>query len=68
MNQIKYFFKEFLPEVRAEWKKVTTPSRREVVQTTVVVVVTSVIFALYLAAADRLIIWAYESLFEVLGL
>lgn len=68
MNQIKYFFQEFLPEVKGEWNKVTTPSQREVVTTTTVVVVTSFIFAFYLFAADYVIQLAYEGLFSVLGL
>lgn len=68
MNKIKYFFQEFLPEVKAEWKKVTKPSRREVTQTTIVVVVTSVIFAAYLWLADRVIQTAYELMFSAFGL
>lgn len=67
-DKIKYFFKVFLPEVKGEWKKVTTPSRREVLSTTGVVVVTSFIFAMYLWLADLLISWAYEGMFKVLGL
>ena len=58
---------EFLAEVRAELKKVSFPSREEVVATTIVVLVTSVVFAIYLWAADLLIIRGYEGLFRVLG-
>ncbi|MEM9597226.1 MAG: preprotein translocase subunit SecE [Acidobacteriota bacterium] len=65
---MKYFFNVFLPEVKAEWKKVTTPNRREVTQTTIVVVVTSFIFAAFLWGADKSIQWAYKSTFELLGL
>jgi preprotein translocase subunit SecE len=68
IEKLKYFFKVFLPEVRGEWKKVTRPNRREVVQTTGVVVVTSFIFAVYLWFADLVIRWAYEGMFKVLGL
>lgn len=68
MEKIKYFFKVFLPEVKAEWKKVTRPSQREVMTTTIVVVVTSVIFALYLWLADLAIQQLYQGLFSVLGL
>ena len=68
MNKLKHFFTAFLPEVRAEWKKVTRPNRREVTQTTIIVVATSVIFAVYLWVADRVIQWAYEGIFKVLGL
>ena len=68
LDKLKYFFKEFLPEVKGEWKKVTTPGRREVIQTTGVVVVTSFIFAVYLWVADLIIRWAYEGMFKILGL
>ena len=68
LDKIKYFFKVFLPEVKGEWKKVTTPGRREVVQTTGVVVITSFIFAVYLWLADLVIRWAYEGMFKILGL
>lgn len=63
LNKIKYFFQEFIPEVKAEWKKVTKPGRSEVVSTTIVVVVTSVIFAIYLWAADWIIQTVYSFAF-----
>ena len=47
--------KEFFSEVRSEWRKVSFPTREEVVGTTVVVVITSSIFAVFLWAADFLI-------------
>ena len=68
MNKLRYFFKEFLPEVRGEWKKVTRPSRREVTQTTIVVVVTSFIFAIYLWGADKVIQLVYQGALRILGL
>ena len=68
MNKLKYFFTQFLPEVRGEWTKVTRPSRREVTQTTFVVVVTSVIFAVFLWASDKVILFLYEEGFRLLGL
>ena len=68
MNKLKYFFTEFLPEVKAEWKKVTKPNRQEVTQTTVVVLVTSVIFAFFLWFSDIVIRWAYTNAFDLLGL
>ena len=68
MEKIRYFFKVFLPETKAEWKKVTRPSQREVMTTTIVVVVTSFIFALYLWLADLAIQELYQGLFSVLGL
>jgi preprotein translocase subunit SecE len=57
----------FLSEVRAEMKKVTFPSRDEVVGTTVVVLITSVVFALYLYVADVVISGAWTFLLKVLG-
>ena len=41
-------------------KKVSFPSRDEVVGTTIVVIVTSVIFAIYLWVADLLIVRATQ--------
>jgi preprotein translocase SecE subunit len=68
MNKLKYFFNQFLPEVRGEWKKVTRPNRREVTQTTIVVVVTSFIFAVYLWGADWVIQFVYQGVLRILGL
>ena len=68
MEKIRYFFKEFIPEVKSEWKKVTKPSRKEVTQTTIVVVVTSFIFAFYLWGVDWVIQNVYQWAFQALGL
>ena len=57
----------FLSETRSEVKKVTFPSRDEVLSTTVVVVITSVIFAFYLWMADIVIIKIYEGMIRVLS-
>jgi preprotein translocase subunit SecE len=59
--------KEFLSEVRAEMRKVTFPTREEVVGTTIVVLITSFVFATFLFIADRLIIWAYSGIVKVFG-
>jgi preprotein translocase subunit SecE len=59
--------KEFVSEVRTEMRKVSFPTRDEVVGTTVVVLVTSVIFGIYLFASDRLIQWAYQGIVKVFG-
>ncbi len=64
--KVKNFFAsipEFFSEVKAEMKKVSFPSRDEVIGTTVVVLITSVIFALYLWLADLVIV----QLFKVVG-
>src|SRR5271155_2846153 len=47
----------FLTDVRAEMRKVVTPSRKEVQATTTVVLVTVFIFALYF--------WVVDSIFTV---
>lgn len=65
MNRLRYFFQEFIPEVIAEMKKVTYPSRQEVVGTTLVVIVTSFIFAAFLFVADQIIVRLYEGLFAL---
>jgi preprotein translocase subunit SecE len=43
---------EFFTEVRAELKRVTWPSRKEVYATTIVVIVTATFFGLYLFGVD----------------
>jgi preprotein translocase subunit SecE len=57
----------FFSEVRGELKKVTFPSRDEVVGTTIVVVVASFVFAVFLFLADVVILKAYQGIFRVLG-
>ena len=57
----------FFSEVVAEMKKVTFPSRDEVVGTTVVVIITSFVFALFLYVADFAIVKAYEQILKVFG-
>ena len=56
----------FLGEVRTEMKKVTVPSREEVVGTTGVVLITSVIFAIFLWVADIVILRLYNGLNNLL--
>ena len=59
--------RSFLTETRSEMKKVTYPSRDEVVGTTIVVLVASVIFAIYLWVADLIILQAFEWIYKVIG-
>ena len=54
--------KEFLTETRSEMRKVSYPTRDEVVGTTIVVIVTSAIFAVFLFLSDQLIVLGYQSL------
>jgi preprotein translocase subunit SecE len=65
MNRLKSFFTQFLPEVVAEMRKVTFPSRQEVIGTTGVVLITSAIFSLYLWGVDFVILRGYRWLFEL---
>ena len=44
--------REFVQEVLAEFRKVTWPSRQELVNSTVVVIVVTVVLSLFLGAVD----------------
>jgi preprotein translocase subunit SecE len=44
--------REFVQEVLAEFRKVTWPSRQELINSTVVVIVVTVVLALFLGAVD----------------
>jgi preprotein translocase subunit SecE len=47
--------KQFYADVRSEMKKVSWPSRQEVIGTTIVVIVAVFFFGLYLGAVDQLL-------------
>ncbi len=57
----------FWSEVKSEVKKVTFPSRDEVMATTLVVLIASVIFSFYLWVSDIVILKVYKAIFKVLG-
>jgi preprotein translocase subunit SecE len=57
---------EFLKDVRAEMRKVISPSRAEVQSTTIVVLVTVFIFAAYFWLVDSIIGKAIETLLHKL--
>lgn len=62
--KIRDFFKsipQFLSEVKSEMKKVSFPTRDEVVGTTIVVVATSVVFAVFLWLADLVIVQLFKA-------
>jgi len=59
--------RSFLVEVRAEMKKVSFPSRSEVISTSIVVVVTSAIYGLFLWIADIVIVRLYEGILQAFG-
>jgi preprotein translocase subunit SecE len=70
MNKLKQWWEAtvlFFAETRAEMRKVTFPSRDEVVATTVVVIITSFLFAFFLWLADMAIIKTYEATLKVFG-
>jgi preprotein translocase subunit SecE len=58
--------KDFLAETRTEMRKVSFPTRDEVVGTTIVVVITSVIFAVFLFFSDQLIVLGYQGLVNLM--
>jgi len=47
--------REFLKDVRAEMRKVVTPTRTEVQSTTTIVIITVFIFAAYFALVDYVV-------------
>jgi preprotein translocase subunit SecE len=57
--------KDFLAETRLEMRKVSFPSKDEVVATTVVVLVTSFVFAVFLWFTDILIQRGYVGIVKV---
>ena len=54
---------KFLKEVRAELKKVTWPSRRELIGSTIVTVVVTVIISVFIGVVDRLLSLATRTIF-----
>jgi preprotein translocase subunit SecE len=64
-EKVKGFFVgigEFFADVKSEMKKVSYPSRDEVIGTTTVVVLTSIIFAIYLWLADLVIVQLFKAM------
>ena len=59
--------KTFLTEVSVETKKVTWPTRSEVINTTTVVVIASFIFGVYLYLCDLIYLLLRNQLFDVFG-
>ena len=58
---------DFLKDVRAEMKKVITPSRAQVQSTTIVVIATVFIFAVFFAIVDFLVSHAVTYIFDHLA-
>ena len=59
--------REFFRDTAAEMKKVTWPTKNEVVGTTVVVIVSTIVFAVYLYACDLAFYQAIKFLFDKFG-
>ena len=59
--------RNFLGEVTVETKKVTWPSKQEVINTTIVVVIASFIFGIYLYFCDLVFLFLTQKLFDVFG-
>ena len=59
--------KEFFRDTNSEMKKVTWPTRNEVVGTTVVVIVSTLVFALFLWGCDVVFYKAIDFLFTRFG-
>ncbi|MGQ0811176.1 MAG: preprotein translocase subunit SecE [Nitrospiraceae bacterium] len=49
--------KEFLTDVRGEFKKVSFPSKSETIGSTTVVVVFCIIMSVYLSVVDSFLVW-----------
>ena len=59
--------KEFFRDTNAEMKKVSWPTRSEVIGTTVVVIVATLVFAVYLWGCDLVFYKAIDFLFTRFG-
>lgn len=57
----------FLRDVRAELKKVTWPSKNEVVNTTIVVVAATIFFGFYLFFMDIIFSWVLSQIKSLFG-
>ena len=57
----------FLDDVRAEMKKVVTPSRKEVESTTIVVIITTFIFGLFFFVVDAVFSRVVEHILHITG-
>jgi preprotein translocase subunit SecE len=57
----------FLSEVTVETKKVTWPTKQEVINTTTVVVIASFIFGIYLYLCDLVFVFLTQKIFNIFG-
>jgi len=59
--------KAFLSGVVVETKKVTWPTKQEVINTTTVVVIASFIFGVYLYLCDLVFVFMTQRIFRIFG-
>lgn len=59
--------KAFVSEVVVETRKVTWPTKQEVINTTTVVVVASFIFGIYLYLCDLVFVFLTQRIFRIFG-
>jgi preprotein translocase subunit SecE len=59
--------RDFWRDTTGEMKKVTWPTRSEVIGTTVVVLIATMVFALYLWGADQVFFFLTTKLFSYFG-
>jgi preprotein translocase subunit SecE len=59
--------RDFYRDTSSEMKKVTWPTRPEIVNTTIVVIVATLVFAVYLWGCDVLFFKAIDFLFKKFG-
>ena len=68
-DKIRWYkrFGNFLKDVRSELKKVTWPSKNEVVNTTVVVIAATIFFGFYLFFMDVIFSWVISQVKSLFG-
>jgi preprotein translocase subunit SecE len=68
-DKIRWYkrFGNFLKDVRSELKKVTWPSKNEVVNTTIVVIAATVFFGFYLFFMDVIFSWVISQVKSLFG-
>ncbi len=56
------FIKNFVREARAELKKVTWPTRKQIWYWTLIVIIFTLVVSLYLGVVDFLLAWLFSAL------
>ncbi len=56
-------FSKFLKEVNAELRKVTWPTKDELIGSTIVVMVVSVVLAVFIGVVDRVLSFVVQAIF-----